>query len=90
MNIGGSLDCSGHQMVELRILYGGSKAVSRPRSLNFQAANLGLLKDLLRGNPWNRALDEKGVQERWTTGRVSAAVHKHQKENYGKCRTAAE
>lgn len=56
MNICGSCGCSDHQTLELRILHGGSKAVSRTRSLNFQAADLGLLKDLLRGIPWDRAL----------------------------------
>ncbi|KAJ7399690.1 hypothetical protein BTVI_112609 [Pitangus sulphuratus] len=53
-------------MVELRMLHGGSKAVSRTRILNFQGAKFGLFKDLLRGIPWVRALEEKGVQESWS------------------------
>lgn len=76
MNICGSLGCSDHQTVGLRILNGRSNGVSRTRSLDFQTANLGLLKDLLREIPWDRALDEKGVQESWTTGRASAAKGK--------------
>lgn len=81
MNTTGSLACCDHKMVEFRILHGGSKAVSRTRSLNIQTAKLSLFKDLLREIPWARDLDEKGVQESWTTGRASAAVHQHQKEN---------
>ncbi|KAF4790719.1 hypothetical protein TURU_138206 [Turdus rufiventris] len=53
-------------MVELRILHGGSKAVSRTRTLNFWRANFSLFNDLLRGIPWYRALADKRVQENWS------------------------
>ncbi|TRZ05888.1 hypothetical protein HGM15179_021217 [Zosterops borbonicus] len=62
----GSLGCSDHKMVELRILHGGSKALSRTRTLNFWRTNFSLFNDLLRGIPWDRALEEKRVQENWS------------------------
>lgn len=49
MKVGGS-----HEMVELRTLHGGSKAVSRIRILNFWRTNFSLSRDLLRGIPWDR------------------------------------
>lgn len=42
---------SDHEMVELRILHRGSKSIRTTRTLNFQRANFGLFKDLLRGIP---------------------------------------
>lgn len=50
-------------MGELRILLKGSKSIRRTRTLNFQRANFGLFKDLLRGIPWVVAVEEKCVQE---------------------------
>jgi len=48
---GGSLGCSDHEMVEFRILRGGSRAVSRITALDFRRANFSLFKDLLGGIP---------------------------------------
>jgi len=62
---GGRLGCSDHEMVEFRILRGGSRAVSRITTLDFRRANFGLFKDLLGGMPWVRALQAMGVQESW-------------------------
>ncbi|GAB0179400.1 hypothetical protein GRJ2_000405300 [Grus japonensis] len=47
VKVGGSLDCSDHEMVEFRILCGRSKAISRITTLDFRRANLGLFKILL-------------------------------------------
>ncbi|KAJ7400195.1 hypothetical protein BTVI_107529 [Pitangus sulphuratus] len=77
VKVGGSLDCSDHEMVELRILHGGSKAVSRTRALNFQRANFDLFKDLLIGIPWVKALEDKGIQESWSIFKY----HFHQAQN---------
>lgn len=66
VKVGGTLGCSDHEIVELRILCGGSKAVSKIRTLNFQRAKFDLFKDLLRGIPWVRTVEEKGVQESWS------------------------
>jgi len=60
-----SLGCSDPEMVEFRVLRGGSTAVSRITTLDFRRANFGLFKDLLGGIPWVRALECKGVQESW-------------------------
>jgi len=66
VKVGGSLSCSNHEMVEFRILRGGSRAVSRIKTLDFRTANFGLFKDLLGGIPWTRALEGRGVQECWS------------------------
>lgn len=56
-------------MVEFTILHGGSKALSRTRSLNYWKANFDLFKDLLRGIPWVRALEQKGFYKYSSTKR---------------------
>jgi len=63
---GGSLGCSDHEMVNFRFLRGGSRALSRIKTLDFRRANFGLFKELLGGIPWVRALEGRGVQERWS------------------------
>jgi len=63
---GGSLGCSDHEMVEFRILCGGSRGISRIKTLDFRRANFGLFKELLGGIPWARALEGTGVQECWS------------------------
>ena len=46
---GGSLGCSDHEMVEFRILRGGSRAISRIKTLDLRRADFGLVKELLGG-----------------------------------------
>lgn len=58
--VGGSLGCSDHEMVEIRILH---RVIRSTRTLNFQKANLSLFKDLFIGIPWVRAPGENGIQE---------------------------
>jgi len=53
-------------MVEFRILCGGSRAISRIKTLDFRRANFGLFKDLLGGITWVRALEGRGDQESWS------------------------
>jgi len=65
VQVGGSLGCSDHEMVNFRILRGGSRAISRIKTLDFRRANFGLFKELLGGIPWVRALEGRGVQESW-------------------------
>ena len=60
VKVGGSLGCSDHEMVEFRILRGGSRAISRLKTLDFKRANFGLFKDLLGGISWIRALELEG------------------------------
>jgi len=49
-------------MVNFRILHGGSRAISRIKTLDFRRANFGLLKDLPGGIPWVRALEGRGTK----------------------------
>jgi len=65
VKVGGRLGCSDHEMVEFRILRGGSRAISRIKTLDFSRANFALFKELLGGIPWARALEGRGVQECW-------------------------
>jgi len=54
------------EMVEFRILCGGSKAISRIKILDLRRADFALFKELLGGIPWARALEGRGVQECWS------------------------
>jgi len=65
VKVGDRLSCSDHEMVEFRILSGGSRAISRIKPLDFRRANFDLFKELLGGIPWDRALEGRGVQELW-------------------------
>jgi len=51
---GGRLGCSDHQTVKFRILHGGSRAISRTRTLDLRRADFALFKDLLAEIPWAR------------------------------------
>jgi len=47
VKVGGRLGCSDHEVVEFRILRGGSRAISRIKTLDFRRANFGLCKEPL-------------------------------------------
>jgi len=66
VKVRGSRSCSDCEMVEFRILCGGSRAISRITASDFRRANFNLFKELLRGIPWVRALEGGGVQEIWS------------------------
>jgi len=66
VEFGGRLSCNDHEMVEFRILRGGSRAISRIKTLDLRWANFGLFKELLGGIPWARALKGRVVQECWS------------------------
>lgn len=57
---GGSLDCSDHEMVEIRILKGGSRRISRTVTLDFRRASLGFFRDLPQGIQGVRDLEDRG------------------------------
>jgi len=63
---GGRIDCRDHEMVNFRILHGGSRVISRIKTLDFKRANFGIYKELLGGILWARALEGRGVQECWS------------------------
>ena len=57
---GGRLGCSDHEILEFKTLHGGSRAISRIKTLDLRRANFGFCKDLLGGIPWVRALEGRG------------------------------
>jgi len=63
VKVGGRLGCSDHEMLEFRILRGGSRAISRIKTLDLRRANFGLFKELLKGILWARDLEGRGVHE---------------------------
>ncbi|PKU33403.1 rna-directed dna polymerase from mobile element jockey-like [Limosa lapponica baueri] len=58
--LGGSLGCTDHEMVELRILRGGNKANGRITTPNFRRADFSLCRDLLGRIPWETVLESRG------------------------------
>jgi len=60
VKVGGRLSCSDHEMVEFRILRGGSRAISRIKTLDLRRANFGLFRGLLGEIPWARAFKGRG------------------------------
>jgi len=66
VKVGGRLSCSDHGMVEFRILHGGSRAISRIKTLDLRRANFGVFRELLGRIPWARALEGRKVQECWS------------------------
>jgi len=61
----GTLGCSGHKMVELRILRATRRAHSKLTTLDFGRADFGILRDLPGRVPWDKALEERGDQANW-------------------------
>jgi len=61
----GSLGCSDHEMVQLKILRALRKVHSKLNTLDFRKADFGLFRDLLCRVPWDKAL--KG---RWDTSKL--------------------
>jgi len=66
VKVGGRLGCSDHEMVKFRILRGGSRVISKIKTLDLRRANFALFKKLLGGIPRARALESRGVQECWS------------------------
>jgi len=63
---GGRVSCSDHEIVEFRILCGGSRVISRIKTLDPKRADFALFKELLGGILWARALEGRGVHECWS------------------------
>ena len=59
----GSLGCSDHEMLELKILRAARRAHSKLATLDFRRAGFGLFRDLLGRAPWDAALEGRGAQE---------------------------
>ena len=60
VKVGGSLGCSDHEMANFRILHGGSRVISRIKTLDIKRDNFGLFKELLGGILWLGALEGRG------------------------------
>ncbi|KAJ7415012.1 dtw domain-containing protein 2 [Willisornis vidua] len=64
VKVEGSLAYSEHKLMEIRILWGGRRAMSKIGALHFRRAILGLLRDLLGKIPWENAIVvKKGPSE---------------------------
>jgi len=63
VKVKGSLGCSDQKMVEFKILRAARRVWSKLATLDFRRADSGLLRDLLRRIPWNKALEGRGAQE---------------------------
>ena len=60
-----SLGCSDHEMLEFKILQAVRRAHSKLTTLGFRRADLGLFRDLLGTEPWDKALKARGAQASW-------------------------
>jgi len=58
-----SLGCSGHEVVEFKILRAARKSHSKLTALDFREAYFGLFRDLLSRAPWDKALEGREAQE---------------------------
>lgn len=82
MRIGGTLDCSDHEMAEVRILRESSRANGRITTLDFCRAEWNPCRDLLGKIPWKTALERGGVQESyWAPS--SRMVHANKQNQRG-------
>ncbi|PKU40674.1 glycerol kinase [Limosa lapponica baueri] len=61
----GSLGCSGHELVEFKILRTARMVHSKLTTLDFRRADFGVFRDLLGRVLWDKALEGRGVQENW-------------------------
>ena len=65
VNVGGSLGCSDHALVEFVISRDVDLEKSGVRTLNFGRANFKLFNGLLAKIPWDAVLKDKDVEESW-------------------------
>ena len=63
VNVGGSLGCSNHALVEFVILRDVDLAKGGVKTLNFGRANFKLFNGLLAKIPWDAVLKDKDVEE---------------------------
>ncbi|GAB0208385.1 mitochondrial enolase superfamily member 1 [Grus japonensis] len=61
----GSLGCSDHEMVEVKILRAARRAHRKLTTLDFRRAGFGLFRDLLGRIPWDKALEGRGARDSW-------------------------
>ncbi|KAM9608247.1 uncharacterized protein ACIBXB_000772 [Morphnus guianensis] len=61
----GSLGCSDHETVEIKVLRAARRAHSKLATLAFRRADFGLFRDLLGRVRCDKALEGRGAQESW-------------------------
>ncbi|GAB0208502.1 hypothetical protein GRJ2_003315900 [Grus japonensis] len=66
----GSLGCSDHEMVELKILRAARRVHSKLPTLDFRRADFGPFRDLLGRLPRDKALEGRGAQDSWLVFKV--------------------
>jgi len=66
VKVKGSLGCSGHEIVEFKLLRAVRRVRSKLATLDFRRADFGLLRDLFGRIPWDKALEGRGAQESWS------------------------
>ncbi|PKU49307.1 rna-directed dna polymerase from mobile element jockey-like [Limosa lapponica baueri] len=62
VKLGGSLDCSGHVLLEFRVLRYMGQGKNEVRTLNLRKAKFQLFKELVNTNPWKTALRDKRAE----------------------------
>lgn len=65
VQVGGSLGCSDHNMVDFSIAKERSRTISKTSTTDFKRANSVLFKLLLGSITWARALEGREPQESW-------------------------
>ena len=63
--VGVHLGHSDHEMIEFSIFGEIRRNINKTLTLDFWRADFGLLRRLIQKVPWEAALKNKGVQERW-------------------------
>ncbi|KAM6382481.1 uncharacterized protein FN964_001067 [Alca torda] len=89
----GSLGCSDHEMVELKILWAARRACSKLTTLDFKRTDFGLLRDLLGRITWGKSTGGKSgprelVSIQGSPIPSSEAVHPKNEEVGQKCQEA--
>ena len=74
VKVGGRLGCTDREMVEIRILHAGSRAISRIKTSEFRRANFGLFKELLGGIPCVRALKAGGSKSAGRSLKITSSM----------------
>ncbi|KAF4802263.1 hypothetical protein TURU_027417 [Turdus rufiventris] len=84
--VGGCLGHSDHEIIEFSIFGEIRRNINKIFTLDFQREDFGLFRRLIQKIPWEAALKNKGVQERWacfkTQNRLSLCAERAE----GHCR----
>lgn len=67
MKLMGSLGCSDHEMLQIRIFRATRTVSSNLAALDFERADTGLFRNLLGGTLWDEVLEREEAQEKWLT-----------------------